>query len=472
MAMAYSFHVGSDKNRKLSSKGITTKSGTTSLSNNGIQNKAQLTRCDKHNYRKYDMDQKNIVIVKGTDSVVKDVKDLYHKKFDELVLEYNKTKRNDRKIDDYYEHVSLDKNRDLAVEIIIELGDKNFWDTKDDNYKKRMTSVYKKQIDDLELLLPEFKVCSAIIHYDETSPHMHVVGVPIKDGYKNGLPIQVCKSKVFNKTSLMELQDQMRTLCIKDYNEEYNLNEKLKTKEKGRNQDINVKDMDHYAEAKAVLDLESDKLDKINEESLHLDNLSKDIKNELDNLKYNKLSGNYVIKKENKDKIDKYIEEVNKQNEKYKDINNLKNILDIGYDSMKKLETVQEDNKALNIKVSALQKQNKEQKKQIKELDKLADHFKEQMDKFASLYYNLKAKFDKLIRFIAERLLNVKTKDKYKELTGDMFGHGVLTYNDFDEIDKTMKEIQKEKEEKIKNQSKQSKIINIKKEFENDDFEL
>ena len=442
MAMAYSFHVGSDKNRKLSSKGITTKSGTTSLSNNGIQNKAQLTRCDKHNYRKYDMEQENIVIVKGTDSVVKDVKELYHEKFDELVLEYNKTKRNDRKIDDYYEHVSLDKNRDLAVEIIIELGDKTFWDTKDNDYKKRMTSVYKKQIDDLELLLPEFKVCSAIIHYDETSPHMHVVGVPIKDGYKNGLPMQVCKSKVFNKTSLMELQDKMRTLCIKDYNEEYNLNEKLKTKEKGRNQDINVKDMDHYVEAKAVLDLESDKLDKINGESLHLDNLSKDIKNELDNLKYSKLSGNYVIKKEDKDKIDKYIEEVNKQNEKYKDINNLKNILDIGYDSMKKLETIAEDNKALNIKVEALQKQNKEQKKQIKELDKLADHFKEQMDKFASLYYNLKAKFDKFIKFIAERLLNPKTKEKYKEFTGDMFGHGVLTYNDSNEIDNAIKKYQ------------------------------
>ncbi len=465
MAMAYSFHVGSDKNRKLSSKGITTKSGTTSLSNNGIQNKAQLTRCDKHNYRKYDMDQENIVIVKGTDSVVKDVKELYHEKFDDLVLEYNKTKRNDRKIDDYYEHVSLDKNRDLAVEIIIELGDKTFWDTKDDDYKKRMTSVYKKQIYDLELLLPEFKVCSAIIHYDETSPHMHVVGVPIKDGYKNGLSMQVCKSKVFNKTSLMELQDQMRTLCIKDYNEEYNLNEKLKTKEKGRNQDINVKDMDRYAEAKAVLDLESDKLDKINDESIHLDDLSIDIKNELDNLKYNKLSGNYVIKKEDKDKIDKYIEEVNKQNEKYKDINNIKNILNIGYDSMKKLETVEEDNKALNIKVEALQKQNNEQKKQIKELDKLADHFKEQMDKFASLYYNLKAKFDKFIKFIAERLLNSKTKEKYKEFTGDMFGHGVLTYNDSNEIDIEMEKISEDNKKALYTKSKP-------KVKENDEFEL
>ena len=45
---------------------------------------------------------------------------------------------------------------------------------------------------------------------------------------------------------------------------------------------------------------------------------------------------------------------------------------------MKRLETVEEDNKALNIKVKALEKQNKEQKKKIIELDKLSEHFKEQ----------------------------------------------------------------------------------------------
>lgn len=43
-----------------------------------------------------------------------------------------------------------------------------------------MTNVYKKQIEDLEIILPTFKIASAIIHYDETSPHLHIVGVPIK----------------------------------------------------------------------------------------------------------------------------------------------------------------------------------------------------------------------------------------------------------------------------------------------------
>ena len=79
------------------------------------------------------------------------------------------------------------------------------------------------------------------------------------------------------------------------------------------------------------------------------------------------------------------------------------------------------------------------------------------------LYYSLKDKFDKFIRFIAERLLNPKTKEKYKEFTGDLFGHGVLTYNDSNEIDKSIQFIQKEQ---VKKTIKQPKIK------EKDDYEL
>ncbi len=122
----------------------------------------------------------------------------------------------------------------------------------------------------------------------------------------------------------------------------------------------------------------------------------------------------------------------------------------------------------MNIKVKALEKQNKEQKKKIIELDKLAEHFKESADKFMGLYYNIKDKFDRFIRFIAERLLNSKTKDKYKEFTGDMFGHGVLTYNDSNELEKAKEDIIKEREEKANQKPKKLK----RKENEKDDYEL
>ena len=32
-----------------------------------------------------------------------------------------------------------------------------------------------------------FKIANATIHFDESSPHLSIVGVPFKDGMKNGM---------------------------------------------------------------------------------------------------------------------------------------------------------------------------------------------------------------------------------------------------------------------------------------------
>lgn len=229
--LAYSLHLGSDKNRKSISKqnGKNNLSKTTSLPSNAIQNVRQLSKVDKHNYRKYDNEQELIEIIRGTSSPLKDVKQLYLDEFEDARLEYNsKQSRPSRMIDNYFDNVSNNEKKDLACEIIIELGDKEYWDTKDNEFKSRMSEVYRKQVNDLELLVPNFKVASAIIHYDETSPHMHIVGVPIKYKNKNGMEKQVGKSNVFTKESLITLQNKMRTLCIEEFNQEYNLDSTLK----------------------------------------------------------------------------------------------------------------------------------------------------------------------------------------------------------------------------------------------------
>ena len=154
--LAYSLHLGSDKNRKNISKqnGKNNLSGTTSLPNNAIQNVRQLSKVDKHNYRKYDDNQELIGIVRGTSSPLDDVKELYLSEFEEARLEYNsKQTRPSRMIDNYFDNVSNNEKKDLACEIILELGDKEYWDTKDENFKKKMSEVYKKQVDDLEIIL-------------------------------------------------------------------------------------------------------------------------------------------------------------------------------------------------------------------------------------------------------------------------------------------------------------------------------
>lgn len=55
-SLSYSFHIGRDQNKKNNIKASSKSnlSGTTSKSNNAIQNAAGLSKCDNHNCRKYD----------------------------------------------------------------------------------------------------------------------------------------------------------------------------------------------------------------------------------------------------------------------------------------------------------------------------------------------------------------------------------------------------------------------------------
>ena len=132
--LAYSIHLGSDKNKTAKAKEIakSNPSGETSFSNNGIQNATQLSKVNKHNLRDYDKNRDEIYIVYGTDNLYKDVQNLYLQEFEQSRLEYNeKQTREDRKIDNYFKHISNSKLWDLACEFIIELGDLEFWNDKD-----------------------------------------------------------------------------------------------------------------------------------------------------------------------------------------------------------------------------------------------------------------------------------------------------------------------------------------------------
>ena len=253
--LAYSFHLGSDKNKSKLAKKVAKEnaSGTTSLSNNAIQNAKDLSKVNKHNLRDYDNQKELIRTIYGTDDIVKDVKQVYLDEFEEARLEYNsKLDRESRKINDYFKKVCESQN-DIACEIIIELGDMDFWKDKDDEYRLKMIDVYNEQVKDLINIIPDFKIANATIHFDETSPHLHIIGVPVSCDCKKGMSKQVAKSKLFTKESLTKIQDKMRTACIKSFNKFYDIDFKLKEKQKGRNQDINVKDMGNYREIKKQL---------------------------------------------------------------------------------------------------------------------------------------------------------------------------------------------------------------------------
>ena len=444
--LPYSLHLGSNKNRKNSvrSSAKNNISGTTSMTNNGIQNAKTLSKCDKHNYRKYDNEQEQIVMVKGTSSLYKDVENFYKTEFEDARLEYNKKQtREDRKIDDYFKKVSDNSKSDLACEIIIELGDKKFWDTKDLEYKHKMTNVYSKQVDDLELLIPNFKVCSAIIHYDETSPHMHIVGVPIKYNCKIGMSKQVGKTDVFTRTSLMQLQDKMRTLCIEEYNKEYNQDATLKQKMKGRNRDINVADMTNYQETKELIEKNQKTIDSINNKAIELDNESNNIRNKIKNIeKAPVIKDSYIISGEYKRLIESYIDKVDKTNVEYKSIKNLsaslKNLNKTIKDDKHTIKVLKENNESLELRVENLTDKVENQNDQIDDLRRDNFNLKYELQE-------LKYLFEKLVSFF-KRMFNRKDKENiYAEVVDDMYNYQIISEKTFDRITSWGNEKDKEK---------------------------
>ena len=430
--LSYSLHLSSDKNRKPSSKNMAKNntSGSTSLSNNAIQNAKQLSRVDKHNYRKYDNNSELIEIIKGTTSLYDDVKNLYLEEFEEARLEYNKEQenkgRNDRKITDYFKKISDNTKNDLACEIIIELGDKKYWDTKDDKFKHKMTNVFKEQLNDLQELVPDFKIASAIIHYDETSPHMHIVGVPIKYKNKNGMEKQVGKSDVFTKESLKTLQDKMRTLCIEEFNQEYNLDHSLKQKQKGRNKDIHISDMQNYIQMKKELNKNKEALEIASKKSSELDKTTNDIKDTINNLKKAPIVKNtYTISESDRNKIIDYVDKVQDTNKDFKKTEmlsvTLNNVDTELQENREKIKILTENNKALTLKVDTLSKNIDNKNKEIKELKNDNKHLQEMVDYFKNL-------FRRLVKFIKNKMFGKeKEREDYWKVSKDMYEHGIFS---------------------------------------------
>ena len=298
MELSYSLHLGNDKNKSIKARqeAKNTPSGTTSKNNNAIQNIKQLGKVNHHNLRQYDNNQELIKTIKGSNDIVKDVKDLYLDLFDEARLKYNnKQTRDDRKIDNYFNKIANDTKHDLACEIVIELGNMEYWDEKSLEYKYQMTQVFEQQLEDIQEIVPNFYIANATIHFDEHSPHMHIVGVPVKENCKTGLSRQVGKTSIFTKESLVVIQDKMRERCIEEFNIAYGMDSKLKEKQKGKNRDITSYERKLFNERVKGLKQEISNL-----------------QNEVSNLEDNKESINKQISNLNKDKED-IVDEIDKK---------------------------------------------------------------------------------------------------------------------------------------------------------------
>ena len=427
--LAYSFHLGSDKNKSKLAKKVSkgNVSGTTSFSNNAIQHAKDLSKVNNHNLRDYDNQRELITTIYGTNDIVEDVKQVYLDEFEQDRIEFNnKQTRKDRKIDDYFQKV-CDSQNDIACEIIIELGDMDFWNDKNNEYKLKMIDVYNEQVKDLIKIVPDFKIANATIHFDEVSPHMHIVGVPVSYDCKRGMKKQVGKSQLFTKTLLSEIQDKMRNACIKSYNKFYDVDSRLKTKQKGRNQDININEMGNYREMKKKLEQEKQKLENANKKTKKLDNTSRDVVKILDNLKSPLLDkNNKLISNENIENIKNYIENVTDITQTVRSVNDLNiAIKDFEHSAFE----VEQENRSLKYQIELKDDEIGNLKSELSTKDRIIDKLKEekeglksQLQKFKGFWHSIMSHFHKKITYENDK--------NYKIVSDDLYKNGIFDDND------------------------------------------
>lgn len=197
---------------------------------NAIRSEKDLKSIDEHNNRKYKnknnqelnpaLSHENVILV-GSRYIVEDIKKVYKDEFTEAVYNYNlKQKREDRKILDYYTKINNDKQTNLACEMLFQFGDYDHWKDKTLEERKKMTEVFKGVID----VLKDYNIVTAqaVIHYDESCPHMHLVGVPISKDNKRGMEKQVSQNKVITLKNLELIREDVEKMFAREYKRVFN----------------------------------------------------------------------------------------------------------------------------------------------------------------------------------------------------------------------------------------------------------
>ena len=229
----------------------------------------------KHNTRTQDITPKHINQDKMKDNKIlinKDIKEVYKREFGEAVEEYNaKQKRKDRKIDDYYKKILNSKKEKTFHELIIQLGNKN--NVPD---HKLSDQIYKEFLDEFQKNNPSLKVFSAIIHNDESTPHMHLDYVPVakKNDKGNGLRLKVSNNKAIKDDGYKNWEDwrQKQEKLFENVCSKHNIN-----REYMYNTNHHIESVEKYKElaeaqqkVKSNIDIIEPKIKEFNEKNINL----------------------------------------------------------------------------------------------------------------------------------------------------------------------------------------------------------
>lgn len=390
---------------------------------NAINNLEKIKRCDLHNNRKYknnknqeidlSLSKYNITLV-GTKNITTDIKEFYKKEFAEATYNYNKNQKDERrKIVDYLEKMDKDSKSNIATEFIFQLGDMEDWKNATLEEKQKTVEIFKKVIPILQE--KNIKTVNASLHLDETSPHLHLIAVPIITGQKRGLEKQVSQNKIITKEIIKEIRSKVEKVFIEEYNRIYNTNKELK---KGSEieehlQIEDYKDIKKVIEvAKKITDKEilkekvstdllkvSKEIEKLEKEKIEKDNIKKKLEDEVKNID--------VKNKEHKEKLDK-----NKNNLEVSTANITKEIKELESKNIE-IKKLREE-KEREFEKEFLYKANK-----TKEIEDLKKEIEQKEEELKQLEEKRKAEEKKKSDFIAEEQERKKRDEAIEKAIAD-----------------------------------------------------
>lgn len=119
-----------------------------------------------------------------------EIKEFYQQIFGEALSEYNaKQKRADRQIPDYYDHIKKSGNAKPFYEVVVQFGDLHDCGVGSENWEtaKQLLDEYMREF---EKRNPNLKVFNAVMHLDESTPHLHIDFVPVAHKGQRGLSLK------------------------------------------------------------------------------------------------------------------------------------------------------------------------------------------------------------------------------------------------------------------------------------------
>ncbi|MGU3373061.1 plasmid recombination protein [Bacillus mycoides] len=342
--------------------------------------------------------------------VQKDIRSVYKDVFQEAVDKYNeKQKRNDRKIQDYYDKIHKNEKTHEQRELVVAVGE-----GKDDpKYRKAKKEALKQYAEAFQGRNLNLAVYNMVLHDDEANPYLHINYVPNFESSR-GLTRRVGMDRALQQqgvqgkgTELIANWRQLETAYIESLTKEQIPN--FERANVGSHKYMKVRQYKEYAEAVSNIENQITEISKrLPNNKITLKTKKKEIKTEVKPKLIGKPeiiekeTGNYVFSPKQLEKVEELITAAVTVKKDYERLQNtdlvkenkeLNRQVDSLYDSLKESQKInlklKEENRNLNTEIGSLKTHIKDLKENIRVLyQQTKKAFKEKFKVFRGIIKN------------------------------------------------------------------------------------